>query len=163
MQTIVLAIDPGYERLGIAIIEKVSGKKEQLLFSICFKTPTKLNFHDRLKLIGKEIELVISKHNPSVLAIESLFFNTNQKTAMHVAEVRGGIMLIALLSNLTIYEYTPLQIKSAIAGNGRADKKQIISMLPHLIKIEKNIKYDDEYDAIAIGLTYTAHNHLLLK
>jgi len=90
------------------------------------------------------------------MAIEKLFFTTNQKTVMGVSEARGVIMYQALLNKIPVFEYTPLQIKIAITGYGRGDKKQIIAMLQHLIKIEKEIKYDDEYDAIAVGLTHLA-------
>ncbi len=155
-----IGIDPGYERLGVAIIEKDINinKKEVLLYSDCVKTPATLPFLDRLTIIGETVKQLIKKHKPKVLAIEKLYFNSNQKTAMHVSQVIGAIIYIAKSQNIKVYEYTPLQIKSAITGNGRADKKQIMTILPHLIKIEKEIKHDDEYDAIAVGLTHLAYN-----
>jgi len=155
----ILGIDPGYERLGVAIIEKNNpGDKEILLYSDCIQTSAQLPFPDRLNLIGNEVVSIIKKHAPKALAIEKLYFQNNQKTAMNVAQVIGTLIYIAKLHGLDVYEYTPLQIKSACAGNGRADKKQVMAMLPHLIKIKKDIKYDDEYDAIACGLTHLAHN-----
>jgi crossover junction endodeoxyribonuclease RuvC len=149
----ILAIDPGYERLGIAVIEKIPKSKEVVIFSECFKTSTKLSHSERLCFIGKELEKVILEHRPEALAIESLFFGANQKTAITVAEARGVILFQAGVYNLPIYEYGPGQIKVAVTGYGKSDKEQIITMIPKLVKITKEIKHDDEYDAIAIGLT----------
>ncbi len=153
----ILAIDPGYERLGVAVLEKEK-EKEKYIFSETFKTSAKLEFSQRLFLLGKRIEEIIEKYQVEVLAIEKLFFNTNQKTATNVAEVRGALIYIALKNNLKLFEYTPLEIKMAVAGYGRADKKQVIFMIHQLLKLSKEIKYDDEYDAIATGLTFFAHN-----
>lgn len=154
----VLAIDPGYERLGIAVLEKnESSRKESLLFSECFQTSAKQPFYDRLSLLGTEVERIIQEYSPSHLAIESLFFYNNQKTAMRVSESRGAVIYQAKKDELQIFEYTPLEIKQAITGDGRADKKQISLLLPKLITISKNIRYDDEFDAIAIGLTHFAY------
>ena len=152
----IISIDPGYERVGIAIVEKNGSDKEKLIYSDCFQTSSKSPITERFLLIGKEVERVIKKYEPEAMAIETLFFNSNQKTAMKVSEARGIIIYQALANELEVFEYTPLQIKIAITGYGRGDKKQVIAMLPHLIKIEKIIKYDDEYDAIAIGLTHLA-------
>ncbi len=152
----ILAIDPGYERLGIAIIEKLPKNKEVLIFSECFKTSAKSPFHDRLLEIGQEVEKIIKKYEPKALAMETLFFNTNQKTAMNVAETRGTITYLAMKHGLSFYQYTPLQIKIAVTGSGKADKKQVTSMIGRLIRIEKEIAHDDEYDAIACGLTFFA-------
>lgn len=152
----ILSIDPGYERVGIAILEKDKNNKEIVVYSNCFKTSKDLQFIERLNLIGKEIESLIKKFKPDALAIEKLFFNTNQKTATMVSETRGAIIYIALKNKLKVFEYTPLQVKSAVCGDGHGDKKQVISMVKNLIKIEKKIKYDDEYDAIAVGITCIA-------
>ncbi|MBU1557738.1 crossover junction endodeoxyribonuclease RuvC [Patescibacteria group bacterium] len=152
----IISIDPGYERVGIAVVEKKSSRKEELIYSDCFQTSSKSPITERFLLIGKEIEKVIQKYKPETMAIETLFFNSNQKTAMKVSEARGIIIYQALANGLSVFEYTPLQIKIAVTGYGRGDKKQIIAMIPHLIKVEKEIKYDDEYDAIAVGLTHSA-------
>lgn len=151
----IISIDPGYERLGIAIIEKDG--KERLLFSECFKTKAVLPFVDRLELVGREVARVVEEFKPQALAIENLFLDTNQKTAMRVAEVRGAILYQARLSGLAIYEYTPLQIKTAITGYGKATKGQVMVMVRKLIAGTENIKQDDEIDAIAIGLTHFAY------
>lgn len=149
----IISIDPGYERLGIAIIEKNPREKEVLIYSDCFKTSAKLPHHERLGLIGNEIKKVIEEFEPKALALENLFFSNNQKTAITVAEARGVILYQAALHTLPVYEYGPGQIKVAVTGYGKSDKDQIIAMIPRLIKLEKDIKHDDEYDAIAVGLT----------
>jgi len=151
----ILGIDPGFERLGIAILEKV-GNKEQLLFSECFKTSTKLEFPERLELIGNEIRRVLKKYKPEMLAIETLFLNTNQKTAMRVAETRGVIIYECQKANLHIFEASPPQIKTAVAGYGKANKDQVMKMVRILTKIEKTKTSDDELDAVAAALTASA-------
>ena len=151
----IIGIDPGYERLGISVIEKTTGK-ELLIHSECFQTSAKLSFHERLHLVGDAIQRVITEHAPIHMAIENVFFNTNQKTAMDVAAVRGVLLYVGRANGLETFEYTPPQIKSAVAGSGRASKQDITTMLHHLIKIEKKIKLDDEYDAIAVALTHSA-------
>lgn len=153
----ILSIDPGYERLGVAVLEKRQNTPEVLLYSDCFRTSPKLSFYDRLFLLGEEVSRLIEEFSPTALAIESLFFHTNQKTAMRVSEARGAVIFQSRKEGLEIFEYTPLEIKSAITGDGRADKKQVMLLLPKLIKISKEIHFDDEYDAIAIGLTHFAY------
>ncbi len=153
----IIAIDPGYERLGIAVLEKEKGK-EELIFSECFKTSVKIEHAERLKLIGQEIEKIIKKYKPETMAIETLFFSKNQKTAIKVSETRGVILYVASKNDLDVKEFMPNQIKIAVTGYGASDKKQITGMVKKLIKIEKDIEYDDEYDAIAVGLTYFAVN-----
>lgn len=155
----IIAVDPGYERLGIAILKKENGK-EILLFSECFKTSAKLPHSERLNLIGKELEKAIKEYKPSALVIETLFFAKNQKSAMQVAEARGVIMYEGKRNNLEIFEYSPMAVKIAVTGYGKSDKIQLTEMVKRLIKIEKPIKHDDEYDAIAIGLTFFATNKI---
>jgi crossover junction endodeoxyribonuclease RuvC len=152
----ILAIDPGYERVGVAILEKVSGQKEILLFSECIQTDKKFEHSERLFQIKTELEKIIKKHKPKFLAIENLFFSKNQKTAMLVAEARGAILVTAKSHGLEVSEFTPNSIKVAVTGYGKSDKKTIINFLPKLIQINKKIKYDDEFDAIAIGITFFA-------
>lgn len=151
----IISIDPGYERLGIAVLEK--NEKEKLIFSECFKTKASLPFVERLELVGREVARIIEEYSPSALSIENLFLETNQKTAMRVSETRGALLYQARLSGLEIYEYTPLQIKVATTGYGKATKTQVISMVKKLISGAELIKQDDEMDAIAIGLTHFAH------
>jgi crossover junction endodeoxyribonuclease RuvC len=160
----VLGIDPGYERLGIAIMEKRENK-DFLVYSECFQTSKEIPFHERLLLLGEKIGEIIKNYQPTIMAIETLMFNTNQKTAMNVAEARGVILFQAIKNRLEIFEFTPLQIKIAITGYGRSDKNQVTEMTKRLVKIEKNppaggVK-DDEYDAIACALTcFASYNTL---
>ena len=155
---IILGVDPGFERLGIAVLEKEKGgKKEKVIFSECFKTSSKIEFSSRLCLIGKEVKKIIKKYKPEVLSIETLFLNTNQKTVMQVAETRGVVLYEAKKAGLDIFEASPPQIKIATTGYGRADKKQIIKMVKLLVDIKSDTNSDDELDAIAIALTASAH------
>ena len=155
----ILAIDPGYERLGIAVLEKIPKGKEILLYSECFKTSAKIPHHDRLTLIGNKIKEIIEKFQPEIMATEKLFFSTNRKTALLVAEARGVILYAASSSGLEIFEYTPACIKIAVTGYGRSEKRQVISMVKKLITVPKGKNSDDEFDAIAIGLTHFAISH----
>ena len=150
----VLSIDPGYERLGIAVLEKEDSKKEFLVFSECFKTSSKEEHSFRLAKIQKRIGEIIKKYSPDDLAIETLFFNKNVKTALLVAEARGVIIATSKNAGLETYEYSPQQIKIAVTGSGSGDKTSIIKMVPLLIKIDKEIKIDDEFDAIAAGICH---------
>ncbi len=154
----IISIDPGYERLGIAVIEKEKNSKEILLFSECFKTSSKLPHGDRLLLIGEEIKKVVKKWKPERLATEKLFFSKNQKTALLVAEARGVILYSAKSLGLSVFEYMPNEIKIAITGYGKAEKNQVIDMVKKLIKVDGKKSSDDEFDAIAIGLTHFAIN-----
>ncbi len=168
----ILGIDPGFERLGVAVLEKNKGdKKERVVFSECFKTSAKLEFGERLKMIGEEIIKVISKYQPEILAIETLFLTTNHKTVMRVAEARGVVIYEASQAGLKVFEASPPQIKVATTGYGASDKAQIIKMVKMLVetrptergqsfgRVDKQKKHesDDELDAIAIALTAFAH------
>lgn len=150
----VLAIDPGYGRCGVAVVEKHGGDKEQLMYSACIETPATAEFADRLAQVASECARLITEHAPDCVALEKLYFSNNQKTAMRVAEVRGALINTAQSAGIEVFEYTPGEIKSAAAGNGNADKKAVARMLHALMKIEKSIAHDDEYDAIAIAVTH---------
>ena len=152
----ILAIDPGFERVGIAIIEKTNVPKHNLVYSNCFKTPTDIPFHKRLALIGEELEKIIKKYKPVALSIEKLYFTTNQKTVMGVSEARGVMMYTASRNGLDIFEYTPPQIKVAVTGYGKSTKDAVIYMVRKLIEVKDSVVSDDELDAIAIGLTMLA-------
>ena len=156
---ILLSIDPGYERLGLAVIEKQPKQREVLLYSECFKTSAKLPHHQRLTLIGDKIKETIKKYKPEAMATEELFFSGNKKTAMLVAEARGVILYTASSFGLHIFEYKPVTIKVAITGYGKSEKRQIIEMVKRLVPIDKKTNSDDEFDAIAIGLTHFAIHH----
>jgi crossover junction endodeoxyribonuclease RuvC len=151
----IIGIDPGYERLGIAVIEG-ERTKETLLHSECFKTSASLPFAERLLLLGTHFEKIITQYSPELLSIENLFISNNQKTAMRVAETRGALLYIAQRNNIPIVEFTPLQVKDAIVGYGKSSKDQVAHMVERLIKVPKGKRIDDEYDAIALALTASA-------
>ncbi|PIP73460.1 MAG: crossover junction endodeoxyribonuclease RuvC [Candidatus Lloydbacteria bacterium CG22_combo_CG10-13_8_21_14_all_47_15] len=148
-----LGIDPGFGRVGVSVI---SGTRDTpvLEYSACIITGASLPFHKRLADVGHEIERLISLYTPDSLAIETLFFSTNKKTAMRVAEARGMIIYIAAKNNLEVFEYSPADIKIALTGYGKADKEQVTAMVKKIFSIEKKTT-DDEYDAVATGLTHT--------
>jgi len=154
----IIGIDPGYERIGIAVIEKKKG--DELLFSTCLITDRKETSSERLLAIGKVVADAIAAYEPDALAIETLFFNSNQKTVMLVAAARGVIMYEAARHGIKVLEYTPLQVKNATTGYGRAEKRQVIHMVEQLIEIPQGKRLDDEYDAIAIALTASASERL---
>lgn len=152
----ILGIDPGYDRLGIAVIEKDAKGKENLLYSGCLQTSAKNDIYTRFGLIGAEVARIISEYKPEALALETLFITKNQKTAMRVAEARGIIIYEAVQAKIPIFEYSPMQIKSAITSDGRSDKERIFKMVHILIDIPDKKTVDDEYDAIAVALTHSA-------
>jgi crossover junction endodeoxyribonuclease RuvC len=158
----ILGIDPGYDRLGLAIVEKHAKGKETVLYSTCLQTSSKDPMSKRLVEIGQEVSRVIAEYNPEVLAIETLFITKNQKTAMRVAEARGIVMYEAFKRNLPAFEYSPMEIKVAVTGDGTSDKDRMTKMLHLLVKLPKNKKtVDDEYDAIAVALTHSAQSKVL--
>ncbi len=156
----IISIDPGYERVGIAIIEKVKSGRELLIHSECFKTSPKIPHADRLSKKKKKIEELIKRFSPDELAIETLFFSGNQKTALLVSESRGVIISVCKSAGLNTFEYGPGEIKLAVTGYGKSSKDAVMRMVPKLIEIDserkQSIKNDDEYDAIAVGLTHCA-------
>ena len=152
----VLAIDPGYGRCGVAVVEKIGTEKEALIYSECIDTSAKIDFPARLAVVAQECARLMEKYSPDCVALEKLYFQTNQKTAMRVAEVRGALISAASNAGLKVFEYSPGEVKSAAAGFGAADKKAVATMLHALVKIDKKITHDDEYDAIAIAVTHLA-------
>lgn len=150
-----MGIDPGYGRIGIAIVEKTN-KGEKLIHSECFETDAKLPHPKRLLLIGERVGEIIEKYKPRKTAVETLLWSKNKKTAMQVAEARGVILLEAARNGILVCEYNPNQIKLAITGYGKSDKKQVINMVEKLVKLKPKKRHDDEYDAIATALTCAA-------
>lgn len=151
----VLAIDPGYDRLGIAIVEN-SKKGEVVLFSSCLVTDKNEDLAKRIFQIGAQVEKLIKEYKPDAVAIETLFFNKNVKTAIGVAQARGVILYLAEKYNCQIYELGPQEIKVAITGYGKSDKNAVNQMLQKLCQNIPKKALDDEYDAIAVGVTCLA-------
>lgn len=156
----IVSIDPGYDRMGIAVIEKDDRGKETLLYSECVITNKEQPFTERLLFVVKALIETIESFSPTEFAIEKLFFQNNQKTAMQVSRVIGALEFAALERGLEHFEYTPLEIKTAVTGNGRSTKQEMMKMIPLIIscpKIASGEKMlDDEYDAIAVGLSHLA-------
>ncbi len=156
MKTI-LGIDPGYDRVGFCILEKVSSVENKIIYSECFESDKKKDINERIFNICENLEKVILKYSPNELAIEKLFFTNNQKTVMGVSEARGAMIYLSQRLNVKVFEYTPLQIKIALTGYGKATKDQIYFMLKKILKIKDENKknLDDEYDAIAVAYTHS--------
>lgn len=154
----VLAIDPGFGRCGVAILERDRNGRESLCYSDCIETPAKDGFLERMAGVGTEVERLIKEYQPDAVALEELYFSTNQKTVFRVAEVRGALLFVAHTSGLPVFEYNPGRIKIALTGYGRATKEQVTAMATKLLGIDKCGMRDDEYDAIAIGLTHLAEH-----
>lgn len=150
----VLGVDPGYDRLGVAIIKKGDNKK--LMYSDCLGLSKTESFHNRIRAVGEEIEKIIKKYKPQVVAVEKTFFSKNRKTALAVSEARGVVLYIAAKNKVKIFEYSPQEIKLAVTGYGKSTKDQVASMVRSLVSVDKEIDRDDEYDAIAIALTHIA-------
>lgn len=151
----VMGIDPGFDRCGVAILEKANGK-ERLLYSACIVTNRKSSHEERLLQIGTELERVVSEWQPSALAIEKLFFNVNQKTALKVSEARGVVVFVSAKHNLSFNEYSPQSIKIAVTGYGKATKSQVETMVVRILGLKTKPKHDDETDAVAVGITHLA-------
>lgn len=160
----VLSIDPGFGRCGWAVLEKgpsIAGKSGIVLISCdCIETSAKHKLHDRLCEIYQAVDYLIKKFKPQEFAIESLFWFKNQKTIMGVSEARGAIIVAAKNNSLPVFEYTPLQVKQAVVGYGKATKDQINKMIKLHLKQQVIPKQDDTADAVAVGLTHLQTLHL---
>jgi crossover junction endodeoxyribonuclease RuvC len=153
-----LGIDPGFGRMGYAVLEK-KNQKEKLICADCIETNPNPKHEERLLEIGKGFEKIIKKHKPQAIAIEKLFFAKNQKTALKVSESRGVILYISNLHNIPVYEFAPTEIKMALCGYGHADKKQVRKMLKIILNLKDLPRLDDASDAIAIALTHLSRTY----
>ena len=151
----VIAIDPGYDRLGVAVMENTGGV-ESLLYSACIESCRSDTLPDRLVTVGEEFARLLAQYQPDSLGIETLFFNKNIKTAIGVAQARGILLYLARQAGCAIYEFGPQEIKSAVTGYGKSDKQGVIDMIMRLVKNAPVKALDDEYDAIAVGVTCLA-------
>ena len=159
---VILGIDPGYDRCGVAILGG-NIRKPEVLFSCCIETSKTKTFPARIEFIFNALNQIIQKWQPNEIAIENLFITTNQKTAMRVSEARGVCLLAGQINRLKLAEYTPLQVKTYLTSYGKADKNQVYFIVEKILKLDfsdkdlekqwKN-KHDDEIDAIAIALTH---------
>lgn len=149
----ILGIDPGYAIVGYGVLDYASGKFSVVGFG-AVTTPAGLPFEKRLKMIYDDMTEIIETYKPDEMGIEKLFFNTNEKTAIDVAQARGVTLLPAIMRGIPIYEYTPLQVKSSIVGYGRAEKKQVQEMTKTMLHLKDVPKPDDTADAVAIAITH---------
>jgi crossover junction endodeoxyribonuclease RuvC len=150
---IILGVDPGTATTGYGIIEKAGSKYTLIDYGVIL-TPAKTELHHRLDTIFDELTEVIKKYNPEEVVVEELFFATNAKTAISVGQARGVILLAAKKQDKIIAEYTPLEVKMAITGYGKADKKQIQQMVKAILALKEIPKPDDAADALAIALCH---------
>ena len=153
---IILGIDPGLAIVGWGVIEYQNARFRTLAYG-SLQTPAGMRTEERLKEIYRGMGELISKYHPDAMAVEELFFNTNITTGIRVAEARGVILLAAEQAEVEIFEYTPLQVKQAVVGYGRAEKRQVISMVTMLLGLPKPPKPDDTADALAIAICH-AHS-----
>ena len=158
----VLAVDPGYDRLGVAVLEKQAGK-EVLLHSTCVETSKTKTLSERLHHLGETLNSLLHEYRPDQLAIETLFFNKNVKTAVAVAQARGVILFLAEQAGCSIAEFGPQEIKVAVTGYGKSDKQAVIDMVKRLVSDAPTDALDDEYDAIAVGITALACAHTPIR
>ncbi|MGE5392356.1 MAG: crossover junction endodeoxyribonuclease RuvC [Candidatus Saccharibacteria bacterium] len=147
---IILGIDPGIERTGYAILQP-DGRAAKLLECGCITTSKTLTVPTRLLEIRKDLLNIIKKWQPELMSIESLFFATNAKTAMVVGQARGVLLLTAEEKKIPIVEVTPLQVKIAATGYGKAEKRQVQEMIKQILKLKRVPKPDDAADAAAIA------------
>ena len=151
----ILGIDPGYAILGYGIIE-MRGNRFKVIDYGAVTTEAGMEMPDRLKVLYNSLMELIGRFEPEVASVEELFFNTNAKTAILVGQARGVALLACSNSGLEIAEYTPLQIKQALVGNGRAEKKQVQFMVKTILNLKEAPKPDDTADALAAAI---CHGH----
>jgi crossover junction endodeoxyribonuclease RuvC len=153
---IILGIDPGYAIVGYGII-----RFEKNHFTVidygAITTEAKTPFNHRLHIIYNELNVLMQKYKPDAMAIEKLFYNTNAKTVIDVAQARGVTMLASEINGIPAFEYTPLQVKQSVVGYGRAEKKQVQEMTRVILNLEKIPKPDDTADALAMAICH-AHS-----
>ena len=159
---IVFGIDPGYAIVGWGAIDFHANTYRAIGYG-SVETEAHTDFNERLEYIYDELYSVLERCRPDALAIERLYFQTNQKTAIMVAEARGVILLAAKQNELPIFEYTPLQVKTAVTGYGKAKKPQVMEMTRRLLKLPEIPKPDDTADALAIAITHCQANGTALR
>ncbi|MBQ9946432.1 MAG: crossover junction endodeoxyribonuclease RuvC [Clostridia bacterium] len=150
---IILGIDPGYAIVGFGVIRYENNRFTVLDFG-AITTPAGMAFNERLKCIYEDLTYLFQKYKPDAMAIEKLFFNTNKKTAVDVAQARGVILLAATVNGAECFEYTPLQVKQSVVGYGRAEKKQVQEMTRQLLNLSAVPKPDDTADALAMAICH---------
>lgn len=152
----ILGVDPGFAITGYSIIDYI-GNKFKLIDSGAILTKAGESFPLRLSKIYTDLGQIIDEYNPDAVSVEELFFNNNVKTAINVAQARGIVLVVGCQKNIPTFEYTPLQVKQAVVGYGRADKIQVQKMVQTILKVDKLPKLDDITDSMAIAICH-AHS-----
>ncbi len=147
----ILAIDPGFDRMGMAVIDGTASNP-YFIWGTCVIPPSGV-LTKRLTEIFYAVDATIKKHRPDIVAVETLFFSVNKKTALNVAHARGVILVAAGINTVGVAEYSPQEVKLAVTGYGNARKSAVATMVEKLITLPKQKRFDDEFDAIAIGIT----------
>lgn len=155
-----MGIDPGLATTGFCILDKDGRRVTKVLDYGVILTPKEEALPVRLAILEEKLKAIADKYRPAEAALEELFFNSNQKTAINVAQARGVILLTCVKECGRLYEYTPLQIKQAMTGYGRADKRQIQEMVKRLLKLDSVPRPDDAADACAVALTHVFTNRI---
>lgn len=150
---VVLGIDPGYAIVGWGVIE-YSHSRFKVLGYGAITTEAQTPFPERLQIIYNDMCYLFTKYKPEVMSMEKLFYNSNQKTVIDVAQARGVITLAAQMNNKNIFEYTPLQVKQSVTGYGRAEKKQVMEMTRNILNLPEVPKPDDTADALAMAICH---------
>ena len=153
---VILGIDPGLAIVGWGVVDYNASHFKVIAYG-ALETPAGLPTEERLSMIYDGMKQLIEKYKPEHVAVEELFFNTNITTGIRVAEARGIIIMTAYQMGVKVFEYTPLQVKQAVVGFGRAEKKQVINMVTMLLGLAKPPKPDDTADALAIAICH-AHS-----
>ena len=149
----ILGIDPGLAIVGWAVIETFRGNSRPIAFG-AIRTPAHTLIESRLAIIESDLNEIIDKYSPDEMAVEELFFTNNITTGIRVAEARGIVLLCGEQKGVRIAEYTPMQVKQAVVGYGKAEKKQVIAMVTSLLKLPAPPKPDDTADALAIAICH---------
>ena len=158
----ILGIDPGYAIVGYGVVDYAKNRFATVGYG-AVTTKAKTPFEMRLADIYNDILSIIDKYNPDELAIEKLYFNTNTTTAIDVAQARGVIVLAAHQKGLKISEYTPLQVKQAVTGYGRAEKHQVMEMIKSILSLKAAPKPDDTADALALAICHGHYSDSVLR
>jgi len=152
----ILGVDPGIATTGFGVIEKCGNRLQVIDFGTIITKPNQ-DLAERLLILGSQLDDIIKKFEPQTAAVERLFFNVNVKTALTVGQARGVILYSLAKNQLQVADYTPLQVKCAVSGYGRADKKQVQKMVQKLLNLSELPKQDDAADALAIAVCHAHH------
>jgi crossover junction endodeoxyribonuclease RuvC len=155
---IILGVDPGTAITGYGLVS-FHGNRFSTVEYNCIKTPAKMEPADRLLILYRELEKILLKYRPDRMAVEKLFFNTNARTALAVGQARGVVLLLGAMAGLRVYEYTPLEVKQAVVGYGRAEKEQVQYMVKAILCLPEIPRPDDVADALAVAICHAHYGN----